>query len=99
MIAIKKAFSNPFTAIAAGAALIALGSFISSSVSKIPEGGGSSSGSGASSSNTSMGSSNYSSSYGGVGGGGTVVFRISGNDLVGVLSRQQDKNTRLNAGG
>ena len=80
-------------AIAVGAALSLAGSLLGSAA------GGGFGGGGASSSNTSSGSSNYSSSYGGVGGGGTVVFRISGNDLVGVLSRQQDKNTRLNAGG
>ena len=92
MIAIKAAFSNPYTAIAAGIALVALGAFIKGSVANIPSGGG---GGGSVPSGGGSGSQSYSSSFSGGSGSGEVVFRISGNDLVGVLSRQQDKNSRL----
>lgn len=94
MIAIKASFKNPYTAIAAGIALVALGAFIKGSVANIPSGGG---GGGSVPSGGGSGSQSYSSSFssGGASGGGEVVFRISGNDLVGVLSRQQDKNSRL----
>lgn len=95
MIAIKAAFKNPATAIAAGVALVALGSFIKGTVAKIPEGGGN--------------SGNYSTSTGGSGGAytssstvyqnggfnGEVVFKINGYDLIGVISKNQDRLTRL----
>ena len=93
MIAIKAAFKNPLTAIAAGVALVALGSFINGQVANITSGGG---GGGSTPTGGGSGTTSYGSSFSsGSGGGGEVVFRISGNDLVGVLSRQQDKNSRI----
>ncbi|WP_336704383.1 tape measure protein [Chryseobacterium indologenes] len=94
---------NPYVAIAAGAALVALGSIVKGGVSKIGSsmssgggGGGSvSTGTGANYSGSSY-SSNYSSG-GGYGGGGEVVFRLSGYELKGVLDRVNGKNDRLNA--
>lgn len=100
MIAIKNAFSNPFTAIAAGVALVALGSFIKGTVSKTTSGsggGGSSSGASGGGSSTSFGGggSRASSGFSGSGGGGTVVFEIAGTSLVGVLSRTLNRNKNL----
>lgn len=87
---------NPYVALAAGAALIALGAAVKGSMkglgSSMGKGGGSYSSSGGGGSYS--GSSSYYSASSSA-GGGEVVFRISGNDLVGVLSRQQEKNSRL----
>ena len=94
--AIKTALKslNPGVAIAAGIALVALGGFLKAKVSGIGSSMGS--GGGSASGSAGSGSQSYSSSFSSGGGsGGEVVFRISGNDLVGVLSRQQDKNTRI----
>lgn len=97
MIAIKQAFSNPFTAIAAGIALVALGGFIKGTVSKTTQGGSSSgTSSSASSAGSSSGYTPRSSSTSNAGfSGGNVVFEIAGEKLVGVLSRTLQKNKNL----
>ena len=95
MIAIKAAFKNPLTAIAAGVALVAIGSFINGKVANMTSGGGNTS-SGSISSGGGGGSQSYSSSYSSGGSGGSeFVFRISGNDLVTVTDRARDKNLRI----
>lgn len=89
----KFIIANPGAAIALAAIALAAGAALSAAGSNIGKGGG---GSGGSVPSGGTRSQSYSSSFSGGGaGGGEVVFRISGNDLVGVLSRQQDKNSRL----
>jgi len=100
LLAVKTAIKNPATAIAAGVAMVALGSMISSSISKSSSSalGGSSGGSGGSVSTGASVSSPTSSTGGGGGSsfqGGTVVFEISGQSLIGVLGNTLDKNKRL----
>jgi len=94
MLAIKASFSNPFTAIAAGVALVALGSALSglanSAVSGTGSGTSSVSGQGGGGSSSFSGGS-FSSGV----GGGRVVFEISGQKLIGVLNNTLDGNTRL----
>jgi hypothetical protein len=95
MMAIKLSFTNPFTAIAAGIALVAIGSAIKG-VSGIVSGGGGSGMGGQ------TGSSNFSGSIGGgnfgasnSSSGGTYVFEIQGTKLVGVLSNTLARNRSL----
>lgn len=100
LIAIKTAIKNPATAIAAGVAMVALGSMISSSISKSSSsalGGGDSGGSRSVSGGNSVSSPTSSTSSSGSSGfsGGTVVFEISGQSLIGVLGNTLDKNRRL----
>lgn len=90
-LALKFMVSNPFLAIAAGAALVALGSFAQSSVSKTLETG------------TKGGyfgyqSQDYSSFRGAYYNNDrtqTVDFRIKGNDLLGSLNINNNRNNRL----
>ena len=97
LLGIKAALKtlNPYAAIAAGVALVALGSFFASKSSSIGGrmggGGGASSSSGAGANNSSF----TSSGFGGGGGGGTVVFEISGQKLIGVLNNTLNSNRRL----
>lgn len=86
---------NPYVAIAAGVALVALGGAVTSSVQGLGSSGG---GSGSYSSGRDYKSPASSSSFGSSSagaGGGTVVFEIDGQKLVGVLSNTLDKNSRL----
>ena len=89
---------NPVVAIAAGVALVALGGFVSSKSSSIGSSIGGGGGGGSSSVST---GGSYSAPSGGSysssnsSGGGSVVFEISGQSLIGVLSNTMDKNSRL----
>ncbi len=90
---------NGYAAIAAGVALVAIGSAFSAK-SKALRAGGVSGGSATSGGSTgaSYSSPASSSSYGGSsssGGGGTVVFEIAGSKLIGVLRNTLDANKRL----
>lgn len=94
---------NPFVAIAAGIALVALGSYFSSQSQAIGNsmgsGGSSSSGGGGSYSAPNVGSGysapSSSGGYSGSSNGGTVVFEIAGQKLVGVLSNTLSRNRNL----
>lgn len=96
ILAVKTALQslNPYVAIAAGVALVAIGSAFTSGANKIGSSGGTSSVSGQGSSGGSSFSSGSSYS-GGVSGNGKVVFEIRGTSLIGVLRNTQDSNTRL----
>ena len=99
MVAAKLAIKNPYTAIAAGVAMVALGAAFSSKANESMNktfggggGGGVSSATGAGSRNESYSSSGFSS---GGSQGGTVVFEIAGQKLIGVLSNTLSANRRL----
>lgn len=94
---------NPYVAIAAGAALIALGGAVKGSVKGLggsDGGGGAFSGSAGGSYNTGASYTSPASSVSNTGSSssfrsGTVVFEISGQSLIGVLSNTLDANSRL----
>lgn len=95
MIAIKASFSNPYTAIAAGVALVALGSALgaiaTNAVSSTSTGAGevSGQGSGGRSSFSGGGQPSVSSA------GGTFVFKIRGRELIGVIENELNASKRL----
>jgi len=95
MSVLSKMLLNPITAAPAAIAMIAAGaalSLIGGAIKGTLSGGGG----GSVSSGTGASSNSYSSSFSGGGGmDGRVVFEISGQSLIGVLNRQQDKNFRL----
>ena len=98
LIAIKAAIKNPATAIAAGVAMVALGSMIGKAVAKSSSVvGGDGGGGGGGSTGRDYTSPASSVSTGGGSGftNGSVVLEISGTSLIGVLSNSLDKNSRL----
>jgi len=89
---------NPVAAIAAGIALVALGSIFKSgaaSLSERFEGGGGSGGVSGSGTSTGGPTTRSVTATGGGFSGGTVVFEIAGTKLVGVLNKTLQRNTAL----
>ena len=98
LIAIKAAIKNPATAIAAGVAMVALGSMIGKAVAKsssVVGGGGGGGGGGSTGRDYTSPASSISTGGGSGFTNGSVVFEISGTSLIVVLSNSLDKNSRL----
>lgn len=100
ILAIKTALKslNPYVAIAAGVALVALGGAVTSKSKSLGNSMGSSSGGGNYDTGANYSSPASNSSYTSGGGsysGGTVVFEIDGQKLVGVLSNTLGRNSKL----
>lgn len=90
---------NPYVAIAAGVALVALGSAFSATTKSIGSGfGGGGGGSIAGQGSQGGRISNNTASFGAsVNNNGTVVFKIAGRELVGVLNRELSANSQTGA--
>jgi hypothetical protein len=89
MEAFKKSFTNPATAIAAGAALMAIGSAVSSGLQALtanPTGGGTTASAGSSTMSTPQ---NYESTL-----TVEVVGKVSGSDIILASKNQQNKWNR-----
>lgn len=105
ILAVKKSLQtlNPYVAIAAGVGLVALGSAFSSKASSIggsmgssaSSGGGNQRGSLSTGADVSTPTSSVNSGGGTFNNSGTVVFEISGQKLIGVLSNTLGANKRL----
>ena len=96
LIAIKAAIKNPATAIAAGVAMVALGSMIGKAVSKSSSVvGGDGGGGGSTGRDYTSPASSVSTGGGGGFTNGSVVFEISGQKLIGVLSNTLENNKRI----
>ena len=92
MSAFKKSFTNPAAAIAAGAALVAIGSMVSSGLQRLISGSGNGGGSAMNYGSSSSGGAaalNYESTL-----TVEVTGRISGNDIVLSGKKTNDKNSR-----
>lgn len=105
ILAVKKSLQtlNPYVAIAAGVGLVALGSAFSSKAASIggsmgsseSSGGGNQRGSFSTGADVSTPTSSVNSGGGTFNNNGTVVFEISGQKLIGVLSNTLGANKRL----
>lgn len=96
-IALKKLMVNPLLAIAAGSALVALGSAATAAAQRIVNPGGGQYTGGTSSytaTGPQLGASDYRGMYRDE-WAGQVVFKIGNNELVGVLEQANTRNNRL----
>src|SRR5690606_23881932 len=93
-LGLQKLLTNPYLAIAAGAALVALGSLASASVSKTISSGTSG---GGSSYSSSVNNQDYSQFRGAMytNDKQAVELTIKGNNLVGAININQNRNKRL----